>query len=232
MPRKPFSSKVRLSDDYFDQLERTGVRLNPEHRRKIEEALQRYERQCGARLAESEVRRMAGEKNQLLGFARCLEKAIRLANTMQKEHPQAWKRLADAGTRHSTNIATCLQELKDSAEKSGRRRQRHKLPRYFFLPGLLTTLERIFKDAGGGKTGISRGGEKKRQGRFLKFLDTALSPLPRSIRPATKDALGKQWEDIFSAREKRGNQISISHPFLTFTSRWLSKGSKNRRHSR
>jgi hypothetical protein len=75
---------TQLSEQAFDELERVGgASLNAEHRRRIERALQRYERQ---RRAQPKTHKLAA------ALAKSLEQSIGLINRMQDEHPRTWQR--------------------------------------------------------------------------------------------------------------------------------------------
>jgi hypothetical protein len=73
-----------------------------------------------------------------------------------------------------------------------------------FLPQLLTDLEAVFREAGGGPTGVRRVNDERntRRSRFVSFAWAAILHLPADMRPSSEQALAAAWERIRSKRKE------------------------------
>jgi hypothetical protein len=90
-----------------------------------------------------------------------------------------------------------------------------------WLPRLLFALEREFKLAGGGSTGVSnwRG---NRRGRFVDYCHAAIQTLPQPYRPKP---IGSRWERLYTERKTEKEPartplqervwVGKAHPVLT-----------------
>ena len=129
---------TRLSEQAFDELERVGgVSLNAEHRRRIERALQRYERQ---RRAQPKTHKLAA------ALAKSLEQSIGLINRMQDEHPRTWQHITGVTPLPDADL-TSLRAFQANCKKYGGAHQGR--PPDIFKPWFLTELAKIFVAAGG-----------------------------------------------------------------------------------
>jgi hypothetical protein len=196
MSREPHSPRTRLSkDDLEDLMNIGGVKLTEDHRVKLETALQQYESQRAA----FDVRHLASE------LAAGIERATRLIDNTREEHPGLWVTLAGARASDFDGPLVMFRDLADRSRRYGKRSK----PRDLFLRKLLTTLETIFRQAGGKSTGISRGMEP-RHGRFVDFANAACSHLPDFCRP--EKSLASKWERIRSSRAQGEREVYISDP--------------------
>jgi hypothetical protein len=209
---------TRLSEQAFDELERVGgVSLNAEHRRRIERALQRYERQ---RRAQPKTHKLAA------ALAKSLDQSIGLINRMQDEHPRTWQHITGVTPLPDADL-TSLRAFQANCKKYGGAHQGR--PPDIFKPWFLTELAKTFV-AAGGEPRILHGTKVKRHGPFLDFLFSAQGHLPSDLRQS-KGAIGAAWQRICAAREKGDFvEIDISQPkvFELVMSRRRIKPSKRR----
>lgn len=107
-----------------------------------------------------------------------------------------------AGMNNDAEIAR-LERLREEFQalahevQEARRHHREADP---WLAELLFALEKEFLLAGAKKTGVARGAEQKRHGKFVQFCDAALKHLPPDCKP--KVSIGSRWETLYNGRKK------------------------------
>ena len=177
-----------LDDEYFNELERRHeIALSARDRAQIKLVLPIYDRQKAA----------SDERPNVAALGTALGKVTSLMEKIKREQPYIWRTITRSPTRNYDDILDHSKVLQARCIKYKGGHCRPDLDRRRSLQ----ILELIFKRAGGGATGISRGDKEERHGRFLNFAYDVLSQSERGSR--TKQALGAEWERIYSSRARQ-----------------------------
>jgi hypothetical protein len=211
-----FKPQTRITDRDFGLLESEGgIRLSPEQRLTIANALREYE---FLRVLKEE-----GEGEILKKALRILEartgKFIEGIQAVKNEPGHIWEYLlaeSDAKVSGLQALLTKCKELNKKVARRGRKKD-------FFLDSLLLKLADVFLRAGGKKTGISKGAPE-RGGLFLRFAFAATNCLPKKFN-LTKEGLGNRWERIRKAQRTQKVHVHmwVGGPHPASAKPWYEK---------
>jgi hypothetical protein len=199
-----FSTQVHLTDTDYRALEKKGgIKLSPNQRGRVRIFLVMYERwpypQTGKRKRPS-IR-------QFDKLGKKIAALIDVIVAMRGKGTGSNALLRMVAEHAGTNPDEALKRLESLYEGYVEvARYRRSLQRgrraNTALPGLLLELERVFKEAGGGATGVARNDYNERESKFVDFAYEALSHLPQHLKPNTWKSLAARWERIYSERKK------------------------------
>ena len=191
-----YQSQTKVSNKGFEELEKiSGLKLDNARRRAIVAALNRYE---FFRKYENDG---TGQK-RWKAFAAIedrLRSVIKAAKAEEELPGHLWSLVTGRAGINSEVELKRLQRVCDQFQKLKREiehgRKKENDP---WLSSLLFDLEEQFILAGGTRTGVARGGNKRRGGRFVRFCDAALGNLPKW----PNKSIGARWETLFNRRKK------------------------------
>jgi hypothetical protein len=102
-----------------------------------------------------------------------------------------------------------------------------------FAP-FLSDLETLYRDAGGGSTGVSNNNARdERESRFIEFIWPAVRLLPDDWRPSSSQALASVWQRIFQDRDRYLTRSRVEYfslmKSLTKSAPWLSPSERRQK---